>query len=462
MNRSPWLEQLDAQRPLLVLDHDRKDDVVIVGGGIAGLATAYFLLARSARHVTLLEAKRLAHGATGHNAGQAVDYFERSFGEIADLFGPALAKDGFEMVAGAWALLEQIVSDAKLRVPISRTTGLLGFANTEVLLGFLSDRALMAQEGVALRTLLVADDPKVLAKIPRRYDGLYATLPSAAIRGLLETEDARHVAVQLENKGCMNSALFVEELAGYLLRTYPSRFQIFEQTPAGRIQLEREHAEIAVGERRILARDVVLCTNGFEHLDLCAADDAELESRFHQSVSGVTGFMSGYLEPMDRAPAAVSYLDERFLEDHDYVYLTRRPHEREAHVHHNLVCIGGPVKGLGEFTDFPERFPFPAEAQADIDGFWARHRPQAAPPTPAYRWHGLMGYTPTGVRLVGRDPKHPGLLYNLGCNGIGILPSITGGARIADILAGKRLAPSIFDPDIQEKALRRSKNGKRP
>jgi glycine/D-amino acid oxidase-like deaminating enzyme len=260
----------------------------------------------------------------------------------------------------------------------------------------------------------------------------------------------------------MNSALFVEELAGYLLRTYPSRFQVFERTPAGRIQLQSEHAEIRVGERRILARDLVLCTNGFEHLDLRADDESGLESRFHRNISGVTGFMSGYLEPMDRGPAAISYLDERFKDDRDYVYLTRRPYEREARMHHNLVCIGGPVKGLGESTDFPERFPFPAEAQADIDAFWTYHRPRTTPPVPAYRWHGLMGYTPTGVRLVGRDPKHPRLLYNLGCNGIGILPSIMGGARIADILAGKRLTPSIFDPDIQEDVLRRHANEKRP
>ena len=57
-----------------------------------------------------------------------------------------------------------------------------------------------------------------------------------------------------------------------------------------------------------------------------------------------------------------------------------------------------------------------------------------------------MGYAPGRVRVVGAHPGAPGLLYNLGCNGVGFLPSIAGADRVARILAGERLGPSIFDP----------------
>ena len=40
------------------------------------------------------------------------------------------------------------------------------------------------------------------------------------------------------------------------------------------------------------------------------------------------------------------------------------------------------------------------------------------------------------------------LLYNLGCNGVGFMPSIFGGHRIARMLAGDVMAPSIFDPPV--------------
>jgi glycine/D-amino acid oxidase-like deaminating enzyme len=52
----------------------------------------------------------------------------------------------------------------------------------------------------------------------------------------------------------------------------------------------------------------------------------------------------------------------------------------------------------------------------------------------------------SGIRVIGPHPRHPGLLYNLGCNGVGFLPSIFGGHRVSQALAGEPLAPSIFDP----------------
>ena len=63
-----------------------------------------------------------------------------------------------------------------------------------------------------------------------------------------------------------------------------------------------------------------------------------------------------------------------------------------------------------------------------------------------YHWHGLMGYTRSRLRMIGAEPRNPVLLYNLGCNGVGFMPSIYGGQRIARMLAGDDLGPSIFDP----------------
>jgi glycine/D-amino acid oxidase-like deaminating enzyme len=63
-----------------------------------------------------------------------------------------------------------------------------------------------------------------------------------------------------------------------------------------------------------------------------------------------------------------------------------------------------------------------------------------------FQWHGLMGYMHGRVRVIGAHPGHPELLYNLGCNGVGFLPSIHGGSQIARLLAGETLPPSIFDP----------------
>ena len=78
-------------------------------------------------------------------------------------------------------------------------------------------------------------------------------------------------------------------------------------------------------------------------------------------------------------------------------------------------------------------------------------RPYAQPGRPPgrpydFQWHGLMGYTPGMVRVIGAHPRHPRLLYNLACNGVGFLPSIHGGRQVSRLLAGEALPPSIFDP----------------
>jgi glycine/D-amino acid oxidase-like deaminating enzyme len=57
-----------------------------------------------------------------------------------------------------------------------------------------------------------------------------------------------------------------------------------------------------------------------------------------------------------------------------------------------------------------------------------------------------MGYNDCRLRVVGAHPRHERLLYNLGCNGVGFLASISGGRRVAQILTGRRPAASVFDP----------------
>ena len=63
-----------------------------------------------------------------------------------------------------------------------------------------------------------------------------------------------------------------------------------------------------------------------------------------------------------------------------------------------------------------------------------------------FHWHGLMGYNESRLRVVGAHRRYEQLLYNLGCNGVGFLPSIAGGHRLAQLLAGRQVGPSIFDP----------------
>ena len=98
-NRSPWIAQFAEDGPPRPLPRDIATDLVVVGAGIAGIATVFFVLRETACSVVLLERDRVGRGASGRNAGQLTTYFERPLCTIAEEFGAARAAEaqrGFE------------------------------------------------------------------------------------------------------------------------------------------------------------------------------------------------------------------------------------------------------------------------------------------------------------------------------------------------------------------------------
>ena len=68
-NRSPWIAQFEPDGAPRPLGGDATADVVIVGAGIAGIATAFFLLRECPGRVLLVARDRVARGASGYHAG---------------------------------------------------------------------------------------------------------------------------------------------------------------------------------------------------------------------------------------------------------------------------------------------------------------------------------------------------------------------------------------------------------
>lgn len=449
---SPWLAQLTKRRPF-TLDGDATADVAIVGGGIAGLSTAAYLMKDTNLSVVLVEAGRIAHGATGHNAGQLVADFERPLSSMIDEYGLPLAVRAQTEVEGAWIGVDWLIQTFGLRTPLYRCQGFAGFTTAGQVREHLNAAALRAKHGLHREPLLVAVGSAAEGALTAADEGLFVRMPHGDIMRLLHTDDPSFLAAATSPKGCMNSALFCEELAGSMAAHFPDRFRIAEHAPVEEVVLGGDGVVLRTPGPTVKSKRVVLCTNGFENVRIENANGPAIDRSFHRMMQGVIGYMGGYLEQGQRTTTAVSYFPVKWdnMDPNNawYTYLTRRPFE-ESGIRKTLLCIGGPERLLPEGAQYDPLAPFPADVEEEIDrGFRATYVGGVTTTQSAFRWHGVMGYTPTGIRCVGRDPRAEALLYNLGCNGVGILPSIAGGRRIAQILAGARLEPSLFDPAVQ-------------
>ena len=449
-NASPWVAQLEPDGPARALSANLTTDVVVVGAGIAGVATSFFTLRATDLRVVLVERDRVARGATGHNAGQLTTYFERPLHDIASEFGSQLALEAQADLDGAHDLLDLMAAEVGSTVRVERFVGHMGMFTLDHVRVHLLNNLLRRDGGLSTETVVVSEEAEFLADIPHEFDGLYDVVPQARVRELLDTEGDSYRAVLSDRKGCANGAALTQQVLAHLEATHPDRFRYVDRTPVERVAVGAGRAVAHAAGHTISARQAVLCTNGFADHVVEDLAGTEVHLAQAQQVSGLVGYMAAFVEDESRPPAAVSYLRSARIGigDVPYVYVTRRTYERGSETM-TLTCMGGPDTELDGRTYDPTR-PVPGEVLDAMDdeilAFAQPARPHGRPFD--FQWHGLMGYSDGLVRVVGRHPVHPELLYNLGCNGVGFLPSVFGGERISRILAGERLPASIFDPRV--------------
>lgn len=448
MNNSPWLTQLVRTREVVQHTKEIETDVCIIGGGISGITTAYFLLSQTDKKIVLLEANRVAHGATGHNAGQITSYFEKPLVALVEQYGFEKAIAAQKAIEeDARVLLQKIFIETGIDIPYSEFIGYEGLVNEEQVHNAFDNLYIRARsEVLAVRKVLLEKRFAEKMHIPEIYKDLYTVVENEDIIRVLEVVHTQvpYIGALPFLSGCMNSAVFSEKLASYLLEKYKDHFSLFEETKAEEVLSREVYVHIKTNRGLLHAKEVVLCTNGFEGFHIQADSGVPLEKDFHQNVFGKVGYMGAYVTPMHKQPFASIYNTEKKEETEPYFYVTRRPYSDAIYSKHNLVCIGGPEYFLPDCADYDNTHGVAMRIRDMLDTFSLQNFKERD--SMDFYWHGLMGYTKSGMRIIGREKSAPRMLYNLGCNGVGILTSIYGAHKIAKILAGEIFPPSVFDP----------------
>jgi glycine/D-amino acid oxidase-like deaminating enzyme len=125
-----------SEKPLFTsVAENMRVDTCIVGGGIAGLTTAY-LLAQAGQKVAVLDRERLGLGETGLSSAHLASALDDGFRRLQKLHGVEGAKLAVESHARAIDLIEQIVHKEQIDCDFKRVPGYL-FLDPEHELEFL-------------------------------------------------------------------------------------------------------------------------------------------------------------------------------------------------------------------------------------------------------------------------------------------------------------------------------------
>ena len=110
-SRSLWLDQLDPFSPRPALRGDVEADVAIVGGGLLGIWTAYYLAKRDpSLKIAVLEREIVGFGAAGRNGGWAGAGIAGSSKVFAKRGGPRAVQAGAQLVRDAVDEIGRVVA----------------------------------------------------------------------------------------------------------------------------------------------------------------------------------------------------------------------------------------------------------------------------------------------------------------------------------------------------------------
>lgn len=114
-----------SEKPLFTaISENLKVDTCVVGGGIAGLTTAY-LLAKAGQSVALLDRERLGLGETGLTSAHLSNALDDRFLELRKLHGREGARLAAESHTAAIDLIEKIQAEEDIECDFKRVDGFL-------------------------------------------------------------------------------------------------------------------------------------------------------------------------------------------------------------------------------------------------------------------------------------------------------------------------------------------------
>lgn len=372
---SYYRRTLSDQQRWPALQGERSADVCVIGGGLAGLNTALGLAERG-RKVVLLEARRVAWGASGRNGGFVSTGYALSAEALARRVGLMRARELYGLTAEALALIRRRIDSFAIDCgPVQRGIVVAAWRR--------AGPAMQAHADFMRKELHAAYDYWPEAELRRHFD-------SPCYGDAVFDADGLHLHSLNFARGIARAAV----AAGA---------EICEHSAVTEIDSAGEGHVVRTAQGTVRADQLVLC-------------------------------MSGYVDGTHRR------IDAATLPVATYVLLTESAGERLQHCIKSPYAIADDRRAGDYYRALPDgrvlwggrvsTFKTPPARLAEVMlGDLAKVYPALAGLRAEVAWDGMMGYASHRMPQIGR--LRPGLWYCMGFGGKGMCATTAGGELIA-------------------------------
>ncbi|MGE3875055.1 MAG: NAD(P)/FAD-dependent oxidoreductase [Parvibaculaceae bacterium] len=373
-----WYEATaPARTPQAPLRGVEAGDVCVIGGGLAGITTA-LELQRRGRIVVLLEAKELAWGASGRNAGFVGNGFAAGIGEIIERVGLRNAQALYRLSTHGTEYVRREVQ--RLDASIKMGEGIIIAQRVDDPAAARHHASMMLRDFSEGLEVLSTEQTRAVLVTERYYQSLknprgFLVHPLRYARAL--AEDALHCGVK-----------------------------VHENTPALGVRKERPGFIVRTAHGEIHARHVVHCVSS-------------LDRRIHPPTGRAVLPVATYV-------AVTEPVEQDAIRTRSGIGDMRRAGDYYRLIPGNRILWGGRIT---------TRLGTPSRLAQMLRRDMLSVYPQLGSPKIDYAWAGLMAYALHKMPLIGRSPD--GQWFATAFGGHGLNTTAMAGLLVARAIADR-------------------------
>jgi glycine/D-amino acid oxidase-like deaminating enzyme/nitrite reductase/ring-hydroxylating ferredoxin subunit len=379
-------------------------DVAVVGGGIAGLTTAY-LLSKSGKKVAVIEDGYIGSGETGRTTAHITHALDDRYYNLEEKHGLDGARNAANSHTAAIDLIESIIKEEKISCDFERLDGFLFLDPTD------------------------------------NIESLKKELEATHRAGIVTTEIVERAPLESFNTGpCIrfpNQAQFqpLKYLKGIQNSILKNGGHVFTETHAQEVNVDSIKTEEGY---TLKARNIVIATN---------APIIDKTSKIYDKQGAYRTYVIGARIKKGVIPTAL-YWDtgdqrsESLVAPYHYIRIQRMDNEIDSN-NYDVLIVGGEDHQTGNFSSDNDEIE---KRYSQLES-WTRERFPIE--EIEYRWSGQVMEPQDSVAFIGHNPgdNRNNIYIATGDSGNGITHGTIAGMLITDLILGKNNPwTTLYDP----------------